>query len=98
MSIDNLTGQVAGKSRSSKLTYPEQQLLLAMDMKETATEMVRVRGGDVKAQQEYANQLMKNGEASQKEIMAISNLSGSKVVSTQTLKNYLQGMHIRSTL
>lgn len=98
MSIDNLTGQVAGKSRSSKLTYPEQQLLLAMDMKETATEMVRVRGGDVKAQQEYANQLMKNGEASQKEIISISNLSGSKVVSTQTLKNYLQGMHIRSTL
>ena len=51
MSIDNLTGQVAGKSRSSKLTYPEQQMLLAMDMKETATEMVRVRGGDIRAQQ-----------------------------------------------
>ena len=74
MSIDNLTGQVAGKSRSSKLTYPEQQMLLAMDMKDTATEMVRVRGGDVRAQQMYQNELMKNGEASQKMIMEVSNM------------------------
>ena len=85
MSIDNLTGQVAGKSRSSKLTYPEQQMLLAMDMKDTATEMVRVRGGDVRAQQMYQNELMKNGEASQKMIMEVSNMmSDGGVKSTKT--------------
>ena len=99
MSIDNLTGQVAGKSRSSKLTYPEQQMLLAMDMKDTATEMVRVRGGDVRAQQMYQNELMKNGEASQQMIMEVSNMmSDGGVKSTKTLKQYFQAMHIKNTL
>ena len=99
MSIDNLTGQVAGKSRSSKLTYPEQQMLLAMDMKETATEMVRVRGGDIRAQQLYQAELMKNGEASQKMIMEVSNMmADGGVKSTKTLKQYFQAMHIKNTL
>ena len=99
MSIDNLTGQVAGKSRSSKLTYPEQQMLLAMDMKETATEMVRVRGGDIRAQQLYQAELMKNGEASQKMIMEVSNMmADGGVKSTKTLKQYFQAMNIKNTL
>ena len=99
MTTDVLTGQVAGKSRSSKLTYPEQQMLIAMDMKDTATEMVRIRGGDLKAQSEYVRQLANNGEVSQKDILDVANLvSNGGVVSTRTLKYYLQGMHIENTL
>mgnify|MGYP007064787924 CR=1 FL=1 len=99
MTTDVLTGQVAGKSRSSKLTYPEQQMLIAMDMKDTATEMVRIRGGDLKAQSEYVRQLANNGEVSQKDILDVANLvSNGGVVSTRTLKYYLQGMHIKNTL
>ena len=99
MTTDVLTGQVAGKSTSSKLTYPEQQMLIAMDMKDTATEMVRIRGGDLKAQSEYVRQLANNGEVSQKDILDVANLvSNGGVVSTRTLKYYLQGMHIKNTL
>ena len=99
MTTDVLTGQVAGKSRSSKLTYPEQQMLIAMDMKDTATEMVRIRGGDLKAQSEYVRQLANNGEVSQKDILDVANLvNNGGVVSTRTLKYYLQGMHIKNTL
>ena len=91
MTTDVLTGQVAGKSRSSKLTYPEQQMLIAMDMKDTAT--------DLKAQSEYVRQLANNGEVSQKDILDVANLvSNGGVVSTRTLKYYLQGMHIKNTL
>jgi len=74
-------------------------MLIAMDMKDTATEMVRIRGGDLKAQSEYVRQLANNGEVSQKDILDVANLvSNGGVVSTRTLKYYLQGMHIKNTL
>ena len=73
------------------------QQLLAK--KETATEMVRVRGGDIRAQQLYQAELMKNGEASQKMIMEVSNMmADGGVKSTKTLKQYFQAMHIKNTL
>jgi len=94
MSIDNLTGQVAGDSRAGSLTYPEQQIMLSMGMKETALELAKIRGGDQGAAKALNDKLYRDGKASQEEVNAFSTTVGS----TKALNNYLLGMHISSTL
>lgn len=94
MSIDTLTGQVAGKSRSGKITYPEQQIMLAMNMKDSILELAKIRGGDQGSAKALNDKLYQDGEASQAEV----NQYSTGVTSTETLKRYLEGMHIKSTL
>ena len=61
--------------------------------------MVRIRCGYLKSQSEYLIHLANNVEVSQKYILDVANLvSNGGVVSTRTLKYYLQGMHIKNTL
>jgi len=92
--IDMLSGQVTGKSRSSKLTMPEIQLLIGMGLKTSIRELMKIRGGDVQANNAMSSMLYKTGIARQSEIEQYSG----GVVSTQTLKAYLQAQHIKSTL
>lgn len=94
LTVDQLTGQVAGDSKSSKLSYPEQQLLLAMDMKDTAKEIAKIRGGDQGSSKALNDSLFKTGQATQAKVNEYS----TGVTSTKTLKSYLLGMHIKSTL
>lgn len=93
-SIDTITGQVAGDSRAGSLTYPEQQIMLSMGMKETALELAKIRGGDQGAAKALNDKLYRDGKASQEEVNAFSTTVGS----TKALNNYLLGMHISSTL
>ena len=94
LSIDTLTGQVAGKSKAGKLTYPEQQVMIAMNMKDSILELSKIRGGDQGAAKALNDKLFQDGQASQAEV----NQYSTSVTSTNTLKHYLLGMHIRSTL
>ena len=93
-SIDILTGQVTGKSRASKLTLPELQLLIGMGMKDSVKELVKIRGGDIGANNAANAMLYKQGQASQKEIENYS----TGVISTKSLKAYFNAMHLRNTL
>jgi len=93
-SIDSLTGQVTGKSKASKLTLPEVQILLGLGLNDSIKELMKIRGGDLGASNAHDAMLYKQGYATQAEIEKYS----TKVVSTKTLKSYLNGMHIRSTL
>ena len=93
-SIDILTGQVTGKSRASKLTLPELQLLIGMGMKDSLKELVKIRGGDIGANNATNAMLYKQGKASQKDAEEFS----TGVISTKSLKAYFNSMHIRNTL
>ena len=93
-SIDILTGQVTGKSRASKITLPELQLLIGMGMKDSVRELVKVRGGDIGANNAANAMLYKQGQASQRDIEQFS----TGVISTKSLKAYFNSMHIRNTL
>jgi hypothetical protein len=93
-SIDNFTGQPTGKSKGSKISYPELQVLAAMGLSDSVTEMIKYRGGDEKGFNAMNTTISRTGGVSLK---AIEPFSGN-VKSTDTLKAMLNGMHIQNTL
>ena len=92
-SIDLTTGQVTGKSKASKITMPELQLLTSMGLKDSVVELMKVRGGDLGAKNAMTNLLLKQGSVSQK----ILNNYATGVVSTKTMKAYFRSMMINPT-
>lgn len=92
--VDVLTGQVSDSSKGSKLTNPELQVLIGLGLKDSITELMKHRGGDLGSANALNQMIFAHGSATQNEI----NKYSSKVESTKTLKAYLQAMHIRSTL
>ena len=93
-SVDNFTGQVTGESKGSRMSFPEIQVLRARGLDATLTEFLKYRGGDEKGFLALNAMMNRTGGASQR---AIEPFSG-KVRSTQTLKSFLNGMHLKSTL
>lgn len=89
MSVDDLTGQPSGKSDSAKISYPETQVLAALKLDHTLTELLKYRGGDTQGFNAMNDSFAKTGGASQE---AIKHLAGG-VRSTQTLRTILTGMH-----
>jgi hypothetical protein len=93
-SIDMLTGQVAGDSKASKISYPELQIAAAMDLEDSLIELIKYRGGDIKGGFALDAMLKKYGHASLSTLKQYS----SGVESTKTLKTFLNSMHLKSTL
>lgn len=93
-SIDTLTGQVAGDSKASKISYPELQIAAAMDLEDSLIELIKYRGGDVRGGFALDAMLKKYGHASLNTLKQYS----SGVESTKTLKTFLNSMHLKSTL
>lgn len=89
-SIDELTGQVAGESKGSKLSSPEIQVLAALDLPHMITEQIKYRGGDVKGYDAMINMIDKTGGVA---MDSIKHLAGG-VESTRTLETYLTSMHV----
>lgn len=92
-SIDDMTGQPTGKSKGSKISYPEIQILAALNLTSNMTELLKYRGGDVKGYQAMNAEISKTGGVS---LNSIKHL-GTTVKSTQTLKTLLTSMHLEST-
>ncbi len=92
--VDNLTGQPTGKSKGSKISYPEVQVLSAINMKHSLNELMKYRGGDARGFNAMNTIISRTGEVSQKEIEPYSGV----VKSTHSLKVMLTGMHLRNTL
>ena len=92
--VDDLTGQPTGPSKGSKISYPETQVLAALGLEECLTELLKYRGGDEKGNLAMNAMLNRTGGFSQK---AIEPFAGG-VKAKQTLKSYLTGMHLSSTL
>lgn len=92
--VDDFTGQPTGKSKGSKISYPEIQILAAMGLEDTIVELLKYRGGDVKGFDAMNNSISKTGGVSLKAIEPLS----SGVESTKTLKAILTAMHLSNTL
>ena len=92
--IDSLTGQPTGDSRSSRISYPETQLLVGMGLKDSVIELLKYRGGDPGAYYAIKNALLKYGRVNKKLVEAYAE----GVISTSTLKALFAGMHLKINL
>jgi hypothetical protein len=93
-SVDDFTGQPTGKSKGSKISYPETQILAALNLDANLTELLKLRGGDIKGFDAMNAAISQTGGVSQE---AIKHL-GSRVKSTETLSIFLTCMHLKNTL
>jgi hypothetical protein len=93
-SVDDFTGQPTGKSKGSKISYPEMQIMMALNLPASLTEFLKLRGGDVKGFDAMNAAISETGGVS---LAAIASL-GTKVKSTQTLSTFLTCMHLENTL
>jgi hypothetical protein len=92
--VDELTGQPAGVSKGSRLSFPEIQVLYAQGLDRTIEELIKYRGGDTKAFNAMNRSIVDTGGVS---LDAIS-VNNTKVKSTQTLSTYLKAMHLANNL
>lgn len=92
--IDALTGQATGESRGARISYPELQMCAAMNMEDTMVELMKYRGGDSRGYAAMNAMISKTGIARQDTLQNYA----SGVESTRTLKTFLTGAHLRSTL
>lgn len=93
-SVDQLTGQPAGDSRSAGISYPELQIMRGMGLDESLLELIKWRGGDVKGFDAMNKTISRDGAVSLK---SIAHLAGG-VESTASVKVFLTCMHLRNTL
>lgn len=93
-SVDDLTGQPTGKSKGSRISYPETNILAAMDLNYTLIELLKFRGGDRQAFNTMNKEISNTGAVS---LDAIYDPNTS-VRSTKTLSALLKGMHLDNTL
>lgn len=93
-SVDDLTGQPTGKSKGSKISYPEAQVLAALGLDSSLNELMKYRGGDLKGFDAMNRLIARNGEV---QLDALEPYA-SGVESTKTLKTILTAMHLKSTL
>ncbi len=93
-SVDTYSGQVAGESKTAKISYPELQVAAAMNLDDSMTELIKYRGGDIKGGYALDAMLKKYGHASTK---VLSNYA-SGVESTKTLKIFLNCCMLKTTL
>lgn len=92
--VDELTGQPAGPSKGSKMSFPEIQVLYAQDQNRPIEELIKFRGGDAKAYRAMTRAIIETGQASQDAIK----VTPTRVKSTETFSTLLKAMHLQNTL
>lgn len=92
--VDELTGQVTNDSKGASLSLPELQILRSQGLDRPILEMIKVRGGDEKANRAITRQIVESGSASIDSVLG----GGTRVKSTETLATLLRGMHLSTNL
>lgn len=92
--VNNLTGQPTGRSKGSKISLPEVQVMASMGLDRTLEEFMKYRGGDTKGFDAMNSTIESTGAV---RLDSIKHLS-SGVESTNTLRIFLKSMHLDSTL
>lgn len=87
--IDELTGQVRGRSKASGFSGPEFMITNSQGLDSVIAEFIKFRGGDLVSNRMMNNQLVKEGRVSMNEIPGASQRSRRSV---QTLSAILNGM------
>lgn len=93
--VDERSGQPTGPSKGARMSYPELQVNAAKGLDNMVLELIKFRGGDVKAYNAMNRSILDTGDASLEEISA---RVPSKVKATQTLSVLLKAMHIQNNL
>jgi hypothetical protein len=93
-SVDDLTGQPTGASKSAKISFPEVQMLIAKGLDATLCEFMKFRGGDTKGFAAMEASISRTGGASLKALTPYT----SGVKSTMTLYSMLTSMHLSNNL
>lgn len=93
-SVDDFTGQPTGKSKGSKISYPETQVLASFGLNQTITELLKYRGGDERGFAAMNTMIDRTGSVNLKSIEPYA----SGVKSTQTMKSMLTSMHFNVTI
>lgn len=92
--IDDLSGQPTGGSKGSKISYPEVQILSALNLEKSLTEFLKARGGDQTAYNALITSINQTGGASLDQIEKL----GTKVQSQKSLSVLLMSMALDNTL
>lgn len=92
--IDNLTGQVTGVSKSAKISLPELLQLQAKGLDASILELIKVRGGDPKAERYMKESVSQSGTFSVEGAKAL----GSKPTVTKSLRALFLSIHLDSTI
>jgi hypothetical protein len=94
-SIDNLTGQPTGKSKGSKISWPELQILTSLGgYEQTIIEFIKYRGGDLQGFNAMNNMITNTGGVSLKAISVL----GTRVKAVQSLSTLLTAAHLSNTI
>jgi len=88
--VDDLTDQPTGVSKGSSISFPELLVMYSQGNSRGIEELIKYRGGDVKAMQAMDKQIHESGGASMDSLGKL----GTRVKSTQTLSVFLKGMHL----
>lgn len=93
-SVDNLTGQVTGASKGSKISWPETEVIASMGLDKSLTELLTVRGGDAGAYNAMSTMIQRTGYVSLHDIEPYA----TGVKSKKALNVLLNSMMLSSTL
>ncbi len=93
-SVDDFSGQPTGKSKGSKLSYPEIQIMASAALDQSMTEQLKYRGGDIRGFAAMEESISRFGSVSLKALEQL----GTQVQSTKTLSTFLTCMHLSNTL
>lgn len=93
-SVDQLTGQVTGDSKGSKMSFPEIGALASQKLDNSLIEMIKIRGGDEEAYREVERKLIQTGSCSMSDVLDM----GTRVKSTDVASAYLKAMHLDNNL
>ena len=88
--VDDYTNQPTGVSKGGGISLPETLVLYSAGLSQSLTEMIKFRGGDIKAMNAMYRAIAEQGDAS---LESISRL-GTRVKSTVTMSILLKGMHL----
>lgn len=92
--VDELTDQPVGVSKGSSLSLPELLVLYGQGMENGILEMIKFRGGDLKAMNAMDKEIIQSGSARMETISKL----GTSVKSTQTLSIFFKAMHLDNNL
>lgn len=92
--VDNLTGQPTGESKTSTVSFVEQQVLYTHGADRAIEELIRVRGGNPEAMSRYEKQFLEQGHSS----LDAPGMERGNVRSLETSSAFLFAMHIDNNL
>lgn len=88
--VDDYTNQPTGVSKGGGISLPETLVLYSAGLSQSLTEMIKFRGGDLKAMNAMDRAIAEQGDASMESISRF----GTRVKSTVTMSILLKGMHL----